>query len=73
MNSFRRVNIRINLKRHATDTEIEQHLKNNDRVEKYAREKYFMKRDNEDIYIIEFEDDKKAEKEAEVEKINSNK
>ena len=32
-----------------------------------------MKRDNEDIYIIEFEDDKKAEKEAEVEKINSNK
>jgi cell division protein FtsB len=49
------------------------HLKNNDRVEKYAREKYFMKRDNEDIYIIEFEDDKKAEKEAELEKTNSNK
>ena len=38
------------------------HLKNNDRVEKYAREKYYMKRENEDIYIIEFEDDKKAEK-----------
>ncbi len=44
------------------------HLKNNDRVEKYAREKYYMKRENEDIYIIEFEDDKKTEKEAEAEK-----
>jgi len=48
-------------------------LKNDDRVEKYAREKYYMKRDNEDIYIIEFEDDKKVEKEAEAEKTNSNK
>ena len=36
------------------------HLKNDDRVEKYAREKYYMKRENEDIYIIEFEDEKKA-------------
>ena len=44
------------------------HLKNNDRVEKYAREKYYMKRENEDIYIIEFEDDEKAEREAEAEK-----
>ena len=35
-------------------------LKNDDRVEKYAREKYYMKRENEDIYIIEFEDEKKA-------------
>jgi cell division protein FtsB len=47
-------------------------LKNNDRVEKFAREKYYMKRENEDIYIIEFEDDKKIEKEAEAEKTNSN-
>ncbi|MEY2738760.1 MAG: hypothetical protein RL259_669 [Bacteroidota bacterium] len=38
------------------------HLKNNDRVERFAREKYYMKRENEDIYIIEYEDDKKAEK-----------
>ncbi|WP_396142902.1 septum formation initiator family protein [Flavobacterium sp.] len=38
------------------------HLKNNDRVEKYAREKYYMKRENEDIYIIEYEDDKQTEK-----------
>ena len=28
-----------------------------DQIEKYAREKYFMKKDSEDIYIIEFEDD----------------
>ncbi len=32
-------------------------LSNPDQVEKYAREKYYMKRDNEDIYIIEFEED----------------
>ena len=32
-------------------------LKNPDQTEKYAREKYYMKRDNEDIYIIEFEED----------------
>jgi cell division protein DivIC len=32
-------------------------LKNPDQIEKYAREKYYMKRDNEDIYIIEFEGD----------------
>ncbi len=38
------------------------HLINNDRVEKFAREKYYMKRENEDIYIIEYEDDNKTEK-----------
>ena len=32
-------------------------FKNPDQIEKYAREKYYMKRDSEDIYIIEFEDD----------------
>lgn len=32
-------------------------LKNPEQTEKYAREKYYMKRDNEDIYIIEFEED----------------
>lgn len=32
-------------------------LKNPDQVEKYAREKYYMKKDSEDIYIIEFESD----------------
>lgn len=30
-------------------------LNNNDNVEKYAREQYYMKRKNEDIYIIENE------------------
>lgn len=32
-------------------------LKSNDQVEKFAREKYYMKRDSEDIYIIEYEGD----------------
>ena len=32
-------------------------LKNQDQVEKYAREKYYMKKDSEDIYIIEYEGD----------------
>lgn len=32
-------------------------LKNPDQIEKYAREKYYMKKDSEDIYIIEFEED----------------
>jgi cell division protein FtsB len=39
------------------DSENIKQLKNPDQIEKYAREKYFMKRDSEDIYIIEFEDD----------------
>ena len=32
-------------------------LKDPDQIEKYAREKYFMKKDSEDIYIVEFEGD----------------
>ena len=32
-------------------------LKNKYQVEKYAREKYFMKKDSEDVYIVEFEGD----------------
>jgi len=32
-------------------------LKNPDNIEKYAREKYFMKKDSEDIYIVEYEGD----------------
>ena len=34
-------------------------LRNPDQVEKYAREKYFMKRDSEDIYIIEYQGEPK--------------
>ena len=32
-------------------------LKNPYQIEKYAREKYYMKKENEDIYLIEFEGD----------------
>ena len=32
-------------------------LSNPAQIEKYAREKYYMKKDSEDIYIIEFEGD----------------
>jgi len=39
-------------------------LKNADQTEKYAREKYYMKRENEDIYIIEFEEDAKKVKDS---------
>ena len=39
------------------DSENIKKLKNPDQIEKYAREKYYMKRESEDIYIIEFEGD----------------
>ncbi len=39
------------------DQEKIKNLNNPDQTEKYAREKYFMKKDSEDIYIIEFEGD----------------
>jgi cell division protein FtsB len=39
------------------DSENIKQLKNPDQIEKYAREKYYMKRESEDIYIIEFEGD----------------
>jgi cell division protein FtsB len=45
---------------HHDETQIKK-LKNLDQVEKYAREKYFMKRENEDIYLIEFEADSLTE------------
>lgn len=32
-------------------------LNNPGQIEKYAREKYYMKKENEDIYLIEFEGD----------------
>ncbi len=37
-------------------------LNDPNQTEKYAREKYYMKRENEDIYIIEFEDSIAEEK-----------
>jgi len=39
------------------DQEQIKKLKNPIEIEKYAREKYYMKKDSEDIYIIEFEGD----------------
>lgn len=39
------------------DEENIRELKNPMQIEKYAREKYYMKKDSEDIYIIEFDDD----------------
>lgn len=41
----------------AKDKQSIQKLKNPGEIEKYAREKYYMKRDSEDIYIVEFEGD----------------
>jgi len=34
-------------------------MRNPDFIEKYAREKYYMKKDSEDIFIIEYEGEKK--------------
>ena len=59
MTKLKTISSIIKLKSRKTAKKIKE-LKNDDRVEKYAREKYYMKRDNEDIYIIEFEDEKKA-------------
>ncbi|MFT4972567.1 MAG: cell division protein DivIC [Saprospiraceae bacterium] len=39
------------------DEEQIKQLKNPEQIEKYAREKYYMKKENEDIYIIELESD----------------
>lgn len=40
-------------------------LSTEDGIEKLAREKYYMKKDNEDIYIIEYEDSLKTKKKDE--------
>ncbi len=40
-----------------TDQKNIKQLKDPVQIEKYAREKYFMKKDSEDVYIIEFEGD----------------
>ncbi|MBQ0786435.1 MAG: septum formation initiator family protein [Oceanihabitans sp.] len=37
-------------------------LSTDEGLEKFAREAYYMKRDNEEIYIIEYEDSLKTEK-----------
>ncbi len=40
-------------------------MKDSDEVEKYAREKYYLKKEKEDIYIIEHEDSLKSKKKNE--------
>ncbi|CAM2830644.1 Septum formation initiator [Flavobacterium succinicans] len=39
------------------DSKSIKELQNSEQIEKFAREKYYMKKENEDIYIIEFEGD----------------
>ncbi len=46
---------------HHDETQIKE-LDNLDETEKYAREKYYMKKDSEEIYIIEFEGDTVSKK-----------
>lgn len=44
----------------AKDKKAIEKLNDEDGLETFAREKYYMKRDNEDIYIIEYEDSLKT-------------
>jgi len=44
------------------DKQILNELKDSIEIERFARETYFMKRPNEDVYIIEYEDSLKTDK-----------
>lgn len=44
------------------DKAVIKKLSNINELEKFARERYFMKKENEEIYIIEFEDSLKTKK-----------
>jgi len=44
------------------DRKVMEQLQDDEGLEKYAREKYFMKRKNEDIFIIEVKDTLKSKK-----------
>jgi cell division protein FtsB len=44
------------------DNKAIKELKKAEGLEKFAREEYYMKRDNEDIYIIEYQDSLKVKK-----------
>ena len=46
----------------AKDKKAIQELSTEEGIEKLAREKYYMKRDSEEIYIIEYEDSIKNQK-----------
>ncbi|MBZ9650584.1 FtsB family cell division protein [Psychroflexus montanilacus] len=45
-----------------SDKQILKELEDSIEIERFARETYFMKRPNEDIYIIEYEDSLKTDK-----------
>ncbi len=38
------------------DQQFLEKMKDSEELEKYARERYFLKKENEDIYIIEYQD-----------------
>lgn len=46
----------------AKDKKELEKLSTKDGLEKYAREKYYMKKENEEIYLIEYEDSLKLKK-----------
>lgn len=45
----------------AKDKEIINTLNSKDELEKFAREEYYLKRENEEIYLIEYEDSLKTD------------
>ena len=47
------------------DKQFIEKMNDSDEVEKYAREKYYLKKEKEDIYIIEHEDSLKLKKKDE--------
>lgn len=49
----------------AKDKKAIKELSTDEGIEKLAREKYYMKKENEDIYIIEYEDSLKIQKKDE--------
>jgi len=48
-----------------TDKVFIEKMKDSNELEKFAREKYFLKKENEDIYIIENQENLKTKKENE--------
>ena len=44
------------------DKKLIKKLQNEQELEKYAREQYYLKKDNEEIYLIEYEDSLKNKK-----------
>ncbi len=49
----------------ANDKKIIEKLSDPEELEKFAREQYYLKKKNEEIYLIEFEDSLKVNKEEE--------